>query len=80
MFSEIHKKELDQQIRKMLKQGVIRQSVSPYNSPLPKKLDASGERKWRLVVDFRKLNEVTVGDFHPLPNIEDILDQLGHSK
>lgn len=81
-FPEIHKKELDKQINKMLKQGIIRNSVSPYNSPLwivPKKKDASGEQKWRIVVDFRKLNDVTVGDSFPLPNIEDILDQLGHS-
>lgn len=82
-FPEVHKKELDKQINKMLKQGIIRNSVSPYNSPLwivPKKRDASGEQKWRIVVDFRKLNNVTVGDSFPLPNIEDILDQLGHSK
>lgn len=82
-FPEIHKKELDKQINKMLKQGIIKNSVSPYNSPLwivPKKRDASGEQKWRIVVDFRKLNDVTVGDAFPLPNIEEILDQLGHSK
>lgn len=82
-FPEIHKKELDKQIDKMLKQKIIRQSVSPYNSPLwivPKKEDASGEKKWRIVVDYRKLNDVTVGNFYPLPNIEDILDQLGHSQ
>ena len=32
-----------------------------------------------MVIDFRKLHEVTVGDAYPLPNIEEILDQLGHS-
>ena len=82
-FPEIHKKELDRQISKMITQGIIRESVSPYNSPLwivPKKLDASGERKWRIVVDYRKLNDVTVFHSFPLPSIESILDQLGHSK
>lgn len=66
----------------MLKQGIIKPSVSLYSSPLwvvPRKLDASGERKWRLVIDYRKLNEVTAGDSYPLPNIQDILYQLGHS-
>jgi hypothetical protein len=33
-----------------------------------------------MVVDFRKLNERTVGDAHPLPDITEILDQLGQSK
>jgi len=33
-----------------------------------------------MVVDFRKLNEKTVGDAHPLLDITEILDQLGQSK
>lgn len=45
----------------------------------PKKMDASGQKKWRIVIDYRKLNDVTVGDAYPLPNTEYILDQLGHS-
>jgi hypothetical protein len=39
-----------------------------------------GKRKWRLVVDFRKLNEKTVEDAYCLPDITEILDQLGQSK
>jgi hypothetical protein len=46
----------------------------------PKKPDASGKRKWRIVVDFRKLNDVTVGDSFPIPVISEILDALGKSK
>jgi hypothetical protein len=38
------------------------------------------KRKWRLLVDFRKLNEKTVGDAYPLPDITEILDQLGQYK
>lgn len=81
-YPEVHKREVNTQIEKMLKQGIIRPSISPYSSPLwvvPKKIDASGERKWRIVIDYRKLNEVTIGDSFPLPRIEEILDQLGHS-
>jgi hypothetical protein len=33
-----------------------------------------------MVVDFRKLNEKTIGDAHPLLDITEILDQLGQSK
>lgn len=79
---DIHKKEVEKQIEKMLDQGIIKPSSSPYSSPLwvvPKKMDSSGEKKWRIVIDYRKLNEKTIGDAYPLPNIEDILDQLGHS-
>ncbi|XP_045479182.1 uncharacterized protein LOC123684075 [Harmonia axyridis] len=66
----------------MLDQNILRPSNSPWNSPIwivPKKMDASGKQKWRLVCDFRKLNEITIGDSYPLPNIENILDQLGNA-
>jgi len=42
-----------------------------------KKIHNSGKQKFRRVVDFRALNEVTINEFHPLPNITEILDQLG---
>jgi hypothetical protein len=75
--------EINQQVRTMLEQGAIEPSTSPWNSPLliiPKKSDASGEKKYRIVVDFRKVNDATLGDAYPLPNITDILDQLGRSR
>ena len=33
-----------------------------------------------MVLDFRKLNEKTISDSYPLPNINDILDSLGSAK
>ena len=80
---ECHREEINRQITDMERQGIIKKSSSPWNAPLlvvPKKLDASGIRKWRVVVDFRKLNNVTVGDAFPIPNITDILDRMGNSK
>jgi hypothetical protein len=67
----------------MLSDGIIQPSNSPWNSPIlviPKKADASRKQKWRIVVDFRKLNEVTFGDSFPLPVISEIPDTLGKSK
>lgn len=75
-----HKEEIRQQINKMLEQGIIRQSYSPWSSPVwivPKKMDASGKKKWRLVIDYRKLNEKSISDRYPIPNITEILDKLG---
>lgn len=80
---ERHKNEVDRQIKEMLKQEIIRPSMSQWNAPLlvvPKKTDAAGKTKLRIVVDFRKLNDLTIGDSFPLPNITDILDQLGNAK
>jgi hypothetical protein len=67
----------------MLEDKIIRHSTSPWNSPIilvKKKEDASGKEKWKLVVDFRKLNDVTVEDSFPLPLISEILDALGKAR
>ena len=70
-------------MKKLKDTGVITDYTSPYNSPvfiIPKKSDKFGNKKWRIVVDFRALNEKTIGDAYPLPNIAEILDQLGGAK
>lgn len=72
--------EIERQIEQMQKDDVIEKSMSPFNAPLllvKKKADASGKQKFRIVIDFRALNDVTLNEFHPLPNITEILDQLG---
>lgn len=77
------KKDVEDQIRDMLDNGIIQHSTSPYSSPIwvvPKKSDASGKRKIRVVIDYRKLNEKTVNDKFPIPQIEEILDSLGKSE
>ena len=82
-YPPIHQEEIKRQIKDMLAKGIIQESDSPYNSPLwivPKKQDASGKNKWRLVIDYRKLNEKTIQDAYPLPNIDEILDQLGNAR
>uniref|UniRef100_A0A0K8VBC8 Retrovirus-related Pol polyprotein from transposon 297 n=1 Tax=Bactrocera latifrons TaxID=174628 RepID=A0A0K8VBC8_BACLA len=64
----------------MLAQNVISPRCSSYNSPLwvvPKKPNNSGKQKWRIVIDYRKLNEQTIDDKFPLPNIEHLFDKLG---
>lgn len=76
------KTELNNQVQKMLDENIIKHSHSPYNSPLllvPKK-NTGGEKKWRLVVDFRQLNKKIIPDKFPLPRIDEILDQLGRAK
>lgn len=79
-YPHIHKAEVQSQIDKMLQQKIIQPSESPWSSPIwivPKKQDASGQQKWRLVVDYRKLNEKTISDKYPIPVISDVLDKLG---
>jgi len=80
---EIHRDEVQKQTEQMLRDGIIAPSTSPWNSPIlavPKEADASGRKKWRIVVDFRKLNDVKIGDSFPIPLISEILYALGKSK
>lgn len=77
------KEEVEKQLNQLLKDGIIRPSRSPYNSPVwvvPKKLDASGEKKYRLVIDYRKLNTVTIPDRYPIPEINEVLANLGRNE
>lgn len=72
------KGEIQKQIKKMLEDDIIEETMSEWSSPIllvPKKCDTD-EKKYRLVVDYRKLNENIADDRFPLPNIVDILDSL----
>jgi hypothetical protein len=80
---ESQKEDRDRQVKQLVEDGIVTPSESPWNSPLlivPKRAGPDGRPKWRIVVDFRELNEKTVGDANPLPDITEILDQLGQSK
>ena len=62
----------------MLERGIIRASNSPWSSPIvlaPKK-----DGDYRFCVDFRRVNSVTKKDAHPMPRIDEILDQLGGAR
>ena len=58
--------EMIKQVTAMLKDRTVEPAQSPFNSPviLVKKSDGS----WRMVMDFRKLNAVTVTDRYPMSN------------
>lgn len=63
-------------IQEFLDAKLISESNSPYAAPaiLVKKSDGSN----RLVVDYKKLNLITIKDSSPLPNMEEVLRKLGH--
>ena len=65
-------------INGLLKQGIIEPSEGAWASPivLAKKKDGS----FRFCVDFRRVNDVTKKDVHPLPRIDDALDSLAGAK
>ncbi|KAL4367918.1 hypothetical protein GQ457_05G016100 [Hibiscus cannabinus] len=72
------KDEIEKLIKEMLENGVIRDSNSAFSSPIVivKKKDDS----WRMCVDYRRLNQLTVKDKFPMPIIEELLDELGKAR
>ena len=66
--------EIKTQVEKMLKQKIIRPSISPYGSPILmiKKKDGG----WRMCLDYRAINAITKRNVFPLPRIDDLFDRL----
>ena len=62
----------------MLDKGIIRESTSPWSSPIILVKKKDGEMCF--CIDYRKLNSVTIGQAHPLPRVDDILDSLGDAQ
>ncbi|GKA58069.1 putative reverse transcriptase domain-containing protein, partial [Tanacetum coccineum] len=67
-------KELAEQLQELSDKGFIRPSSSPWGAPVlfVKKKDGS----FRMCIDYRELNKLTVKNRYPLPRIDDLFDQL----
>ncbi|GJZ63347.1 putative reverse transcriptase domain-containing protein [Tanacetum coccineum] len=66
--------ELSNQLQELTNQGFIRPSTSPWGAPVlfVKKKDGS----FRMCINYRDLNKLTVKNRYPLPRIDELFDQL----
>lgn len=69
------KAEIEKQITELLKSGLIRVNHNPFSLPvlLVKKKDGC----WRMCIDYRALNCITICNRFPMPTIDELLDDLG---
>ena len=73
--TEEQHKQIDEEVEKLLKSGVIRESMSPFNNPVllvPKK----EKGKWRFCLDCRYINDLTEDQYFPIPRIDDAIASL----
>lgn len=81
-LSEGEYQMIDEHVESLLKNGVICRSQSPWSTWgfLVPQEDENGDRKFRCVFDFRRLNKITKPLRFPLPRIQDILHNLRDAK
>jgi hypothetical protein len=78
-LSPLEYRELEKQVTKFLKDGILEVSQSPYGAPVLFVPKPNG-RGLRLYVDYRALNSITVKNRCTIPRIDDLLDAVAGSQ
>ena len=70
----MHQQEIQKQITHLLEKGLIRPSLSPFGAPVL--LVQKKDKSYRMCIDYRALNKVSVKNRYPIPRVDDLLDKL----
>lgn len=73
------KKEIEEQIAKLLDKKLIEQSYSPFAAPVTMAFKKEENKKSRLCIDFRDLNKIVIPQAQPFPLIDDLVIKTRNS-
>ena len=73
-YSQVERKEIEEQIEYLLKRSLITESSSPFSAPVLFVPKPNGTL--RMCIDYRGLNKLTRKNSYPMPRVDDLLDQL----
>ncbi|KPJ14174.1 Retrotransposable element Tf2 155 kDa protein type 1 [Papilio machaon] len=74
------KKEIEEQIAKLLDRNLIEESYSPFAAPVTLAFKKEENKKSRLCIDFRDLNKIVVPQAQPFPLIDELVVKTRNSK
>ncbi len=77
-MSTLEMDELKKQLEELLKKGFIRPSVSSWEAPVLFMKQEDGT--FRLCINYKRLNAVTIKNKYPLPKIDDLFDRRKGAK
>ncbi|MCO5556360.1 hypothetical protein L7F22_009908 [Adiantum nelumboides] len=75
--SQAQQEEIMRQVNELVEKGMVRPSSSPFCSPVL--LVQKKDDTYRMCVDYRALNRITIKNRFPVPRVEDLFDKLQSS-